>query len=443
EDFPNLLQMECLHTLTIDFKIRTIYSFDYNHMKRHDNALIKIFQLSNLRTLILNNEPLNMDFNFKILPITENLHTLQVHLKTIDNLSDIFICMPKLQRLDLSLKTTFSGDHHVSEFNVPRSLTHLSIEVKYGFRDEIERFIQACTMLTYLNIHIERNQSDFNQWLDGNWWQLLIEKFLPHLKIFHLRIDLIPLPELTMTKQLFESFQTIFWTDIQNKYRTFTIGLLPSDTLPVNCKQHIESSETLSIDLPHNEVSVLPSECVSNIKTLNLKHNSRTAECYILSDLCEIKPYMNDFSTLVHLKLDSECTITPFVFNQLLTMAPCLTRLTISSFPDHLHKMLDFQYPQIRWLDLRRIYISSKIRTKFCSAFPNLEHLMNCHVYSEEDLEVLIENLKYLQNITIHNQAYYFDSDNEFDQWLRKHTHLKNFTFKLINERQIQLWINN
>ncbi|CAF4143953.1 unnamed protein product, partial [Adineta steineri] len=41
EDFPNLLQMECLHTLTIDFKIRTIYSFDYNHMKRHDNALIK------------------------------------------------------------------------------------------------------------------------------------------------------------------------------------------------------------------------------------------------------------------------------------------------------------------------------------------------------------------------------------------------------------------
>ncbi|CAF1540534.1 unnamed protein product, partial [Adineta steineri] len=55
----------------------------------------------------------------------------------------------------------------------------------------------------------------------------------------------------------------------------------------------------------------------------------------------------------------------------------------------------------------------------------------------------LIENLKYLQNITIHNQAYYFDSNDEFDQWLRKHTHLKNFTFKLINERQIQLWINN
>ncbi|CAF1483215.1 unnamed protein product, partial [Adineta steineri] len=441
--FPNLLQMECLHTLTIDFKIRTIYSFDYNHMKRHDNALIKIFQLSNLRTLILNNEPLNMDFNFKILPITENLHTLQVHLKTIDNLSDIFICMPKLQRLNLSLKTTFSGDHYISEFNVPRSLTHLSIKVKYGFRDEIERFIQACTMLTYLNIHIERNQSDFNQWLDGNWWQLLIETFLPHLKIFHLRIDLIPLPELTMTKQLLESFQTIFWTDNQNKYRTFTIGLLPSNTLPVNCKQHIESSETLSIDLPHNEVSVLPSECVSNIKTLNLKHNSRTAECYILSDLSEIKPYMNDFSTLVHLKLDSGCTITPFVFNQLLTMAPCLTRLTISSFPSHFYKMLDFQYPQIRWLDLRRVYISSKIRTKFCLAFPNLEHLMNCHVYSEEDLEVLIENLKYLQNITIHNQAHYFDSDNEFDEWLRKHTHLKNFTFKLINERQIQLWINN
>ena len=159
--------------------------------------------------------------------------------------------------------------------------------------------------------------------------------------------------------------------------------------------------------------------------------------------MIELERYINDLSTLVHLQLEDTCSIAPSLFSQLLTIAPRLTRLTISSSQNHLYKMIHLNYPQIRWLDMRREYLSSNIRTKFCSAFPCLEHLINCHVHSEEDLEVLIESLKYLQNITIHIRSYYFDDNNEFDQWLRKHSHLKNFAFKLLNERQIQLWISN
>ena len=105
--------------------------------------------------------------------------------------------------------------------------------------------------------------------------------------------------------------------------------------------------------------------------------------------------------------------------------------------------MLQYTYPQIRWLDLRREYVTSKVRTKFCATFPSLQHILNCRVYSEEDLEVLLENLPYLQSITVHVETYYFDSDEEFDQWLRGHSRLTNFTFKLIDKRQIQLWIHN
>ncbi len=188
EEFPSWSPMECLHTLTVDFKRRPLHSFEYDHIKQCDKNLLNIFRLLTLRTLILNNEPLNIDFNFKILPIAEHIQTFKVHLRTIDDLTFIFKCIPKLQRLRLSLKTRSIANDFISEFDVPTSLTHLTIKLGYGLRDEIEQIIQACSMLTYLNIHIERNQTNFHQWLDSDWWQLLIDKFLPRLKVFHLRV---------------------------------------------------------------------------------------------------------------------------------------------------------------------------------------------------------------------------------------------------------------
>jgi hypothetical protein len=97
--------------------------------------------------------------------------------------------------------------------------------------------------------------------------------------------------------------------------------------------------------------------------------------------------------------------MTPSLLSELLNVAPRLTRLTISSFRDHLLRMLDFKYPQLHWLDMRCKHLPSNARTKFCSTFPCLKRLMNCHVYNEEDFEVLIENLRYLQNITVHIQS--------------------------------------
>jgi hypothetical protein len=188
EEFPSWSQLECLHTLTVDFKRRPLHSFEYNLIEQCDKNLINIFRLPGLRTLILNNELLNIDFNFKILPIAEHLHKFKVHLRTIDDLPFIFKCIPNIQRLNLSLKTRAIANDFVSEFDVPRSLTHLTITLRYGLQDEIEQILQACSMLTYLNIHIERNQTDFQQWLDGDWWQFLIENFLPQLTIFRLRV---------------------------------------------------------------------------------------------------------------------------------------------------------------------------------------------------------------------------------------------------------------
>ena len=218
---------------------------------------------------------------------------------------------------------------------------------------------------------------------------------------------------------------------------------MPFDSMPVECNQQIISSETLSINLPQYESTSRPSSRVLDVETLKLEHASSTSECYTVSDLFELEIFFNNLSMLVHLKLDTTCTMTPLVFSRLLNVAPRLTRLTISSFGNHVRKMIDFKYPQILWLDMRREYLPSKIRNKFCSAFPRLEHLINCYLYNEEDFEVLIENFKYLQNVTVHIQSYYFDSNEEFDQWLKKHTHLKNFIFKIINERQIHLWIGN
>ena len=208
-------------------------------------------------------------------------------------------------------------------------------------------------------------------------------------------------------------------------------------------KQQIIPNQTMSINLPHDQSSILPSGRVSSAEILKLEHASSTNECYVVSDLVEFDTYFTNLSTLVHLKLDTSCIIAPSLFSQLLNIAPRLTRLTISSSPNHLRRMMDFKYPQILWLDMRREYLPSKIRTAFCSAFPCLEHLMNCYVYSEEDLEVLIENLKRLQNLTVRVQSYYFDSNDEFRQWVKEHTHLRNFTFRLIDERRINLWIGN
>ena len=248
---------------------------------------------------------------------------------------------------------------------------------------------------------------------------------------------------MTVTNNLLKTFQSTFWINNGEDRRSFSVGVTPFDTLLIDCKQQIISNKSLSINLPYNESSILPPGRVADVEILKLEHATSNGECYTVSELFELDMYFNNLSTLVHLKLDSTCTITPSLFNQLLNIAPRLTRLTISSFRDHLRSMIDFEYPQIRWLDMRRAYLPSRIRTKFCSAFPCLDHLTNCHMHSEEDLEVLIENLRYLQNVTVHIQSYYFDTNDEFDQWLKKHTRLKNFTFKLIDARKINLWIGN
>jgi hypothetical protein len=247
--------------------------------------------------------------------------------------------------------------------------------------------------------------------------------------------------DLAMTKVLLESFQTTFWTNDNGLHRSFIIGVMPFHVVPNNYQQEILSTKTLSIDLPYDELSIQPPNRVSNVEILTLEHASSTDECHVVSSLAQMGRYVTDLSTLVHLKLDHTCTITSSVLNQLLNVAPRLTRLTVSSFRNQLRQLFDCTYPQIRWLDMRREYLPGHFRTKFCSVFPSVEHLLNCYLYSEEDLEVLIENLPFLQNLTVHVHSYYFDSDDEFHQWMSEHTHLRNFTFQLIDERQILLWI--
>jgi hypothetical protein len=189
EEFPILSRMEYLHTMTIDFERWPLYSFDYAKIREYDNKLVNIFRLPTLRTLILNNESLNVDFNFNIFPINEHLYKFKVHLRTIDNLSFIFKSIPNIQQLIISLSTISIEDDFPQESNVPLSLTHLTIMINYGFRDGIQQIVQSCSTLIYLKIHIQRNYTDLYQWLDGDWWRLLIETFLPRLKIFHLRVS--------------------------------------------------------------------------------------------------------------------------------------------------------------------------------------------------------------------------------------------------------------
>ncbi|UJR16992.1 hypothetical protein I4U23_003890 [Adineta vaga] len=442
EEFPGLSQMESLHTLSIDFIHWPLYAFELVPIQQFDDKLANMFRLPTLRTLILNKESLNIRFNLKILPIAEQVHKFQFHLRTIDNFPFIFNFIPNIQKLTISLNTTSFDTDLTSKLYVPYSLTHLTIKICFGLRDEIKQIIQSCSNLIYLNIHIERNQTDSYQWFDGNWWQSLIDQFLPQLKVFRLRIDLNASLDLVVIKDLLKTFQTTSWTNNQQRYQSFIIGVMSFDILPnINCKQQLISSRTLVINLSHNESFGQPLYRASNIESLTLQHESNTEECYVISDLIEIERYMSNFSTLVHLKLNTTCTMTSFAFTQLLNMAPRLTRLTISSFSNHLCQLNNLVCPQIRWLDMKRQYLPSKFRMKFCSLFPCLEHLLNCYLYNEEDFEVLIENLRCLQCLTSHIQSCYFDSDAELNEWLQKHTHLKNFIFKLINERQILLWI--
>ena len=246
-----------------------------------------------------------------------------------------------------------------------------------------------------------------------------------------------------MTKELLKSFQNTFWTNNEGRYRSFIIGVMSFDTLPIVCKQQIISNKTLCINLSHDNSPILLENRASDVELLILEYATPTNEYYTVSNLIELERYINNLYTLVHLKLDNTCVMTSSVFTQLLNIAPRLTRLTIPSFHNHIHGLFGMTYPQIRWLDMKREYLPGKSRTTFCSVFPCLKHLLNCYLYSEEDLEVLIENLQSLQNLTVRIQSYYFDSNDELQQWLMKHTHLKNFTFKLIDERQILLWIGS
>ncbi len=139
------------------------------------------------------------------------------------------------------------------------------------------------------------------------------------------------------------------------------------DKLPVDCKQKVVINKTLYINMPYKESSILPSNDVSNIEILRLEHGTLNNECYIVSDLSELERYMKNLSKLVHLKLQNTCSMTSSVFSQLLLIAPHLTRLTISSFQNHLHRMLDLKYPQIRWLD-PMCSITVKLRRSYAVA---------------------------------------------------------------------------
>ncbi|CAF1028053.1 unnamed protein product [Adineta ricciae] len=434
EACPILHPMNVLHTISIDFVQWPVHSFGIANIQKFDEKFASIFRLPTLRTLILNKESVNNRFNIQILPTNENITQFEIHLRTIDNLSLLFKCFPNIQRLTFSLNTTSVDDDFTSEFRIPRSLTHLTMKVSFGLRDEIKRILQSCPMLIYLNIHIEWKQTDTLQWLDADWWQSIVEEFLPRLEIFRLQVDIPSSPELNITNDSLKGFQTQFWTN-----RSFTIGMMPFDPLSVDCRRETIENKVLTINLASSPMITFP-----NAEILKLEHvtNSETT-CYVISQLVEIQRYMNDFSILEHLILQSACAVTSSVLTQLINVSPCLTRLTISSFNSQLHPLLNSKYPQIRWLDMRREYLPKKFRTSLCSAFPCLEHLMNCYLYDEVYLEILIENLKDLQNLTTRILSYYFEDDGELDHWLRTHTRLKNFAFKLIDHRQILLWISN
>lgn len=200
EDFPDLSQMKCLHTLTIDIIRLPSSSFEYVRIQQYDNQFANIFRLSTLRTLILKKDSKNIPFTFKALPIAEHLHKFHIDLRTTDNLPFIFTRMPNIQRLAFSLNAASNDTDFTSRFDAPPSLTHLTMKISYGLRDEIRQIIQSCSMLIYLNIHIEQKQIDVHQWLDGDWWQSLVGESSPQLKTFHLRVCIVIFRFLNHTK---------------------------------------------------------------------------------------------------------------------------------------------------------------------------------------------------------------------------------------------------
>ncbi|CAF0892252.1 unnamed protein product [Adineta ricciae] len=432
DKLPHWSQLKCLHTLTVDFKRWPRYSFDYEQLKQFENNLINTFRIPTLQTLTVNNELLNIDCNFHVLPVAEQLHQFKVLIRSIDLLPTIFKSTPNIHRLNLILKSRSIENDCMSHFDAPQSLTHLTVRVAYGLCEEIKKIIEACKSLTHLNIHVERYQKDIDQWMDGNWWVRMIGEKLCKLKVFSLKIDVPDWFDKILLQQRLESFQTEFWANLSS----FTIDIKPYDETTTISKQRI-----VSIHLPMTEMSNKALPDFPNVETIRLENKDDLSRHHIVSDIVELKQSMNDLSRLKHLQLDKLCSITPSVLNELLSIAPQLTRLTISSAKDDVNQLIQSTYPQIRWLDMKQEYVFSKFRAKFCSAFPNLEHLYNCRVYTEEDLAMLVENFKHLQSITVHNVTYYYDSDEEFEQWLTKHTALRDFTFKLIHPRLVHLWI--
>ena len=188
EDFPDLSQMESLRTLTVDIVRSPPGSFENFHIQQYDNKFANIFRLSTLRTLILKKDSANIPFTFKTLPVAEHLNEFQIDLRSIDNLLFIFKRIPNVRRLTFSLNTASHDNDFMLGLDAPPPLTHLTMKVSYGLREEIRRIVQSFSMLIYLNIHIERNQIDIHQWLEGDWWQALVDEFLPQLKVFRLRV---------------------------------------------------------------------------------------------------------------------------------------------------------------------------------------------------------------------------------------------------------------
>ena len=138
-----LQPMNVLHTISIDFAQWPVPSFQIANIQTFDEKLASIFRLPTLHTLILNKESVNNRFNIQILPTNENITQLEIHLRTIDNLPLLFKCFPNIQRLAFSLNTTSVDNDFTSEFRIPRALTHLTMKVSFGLRNEIKQILQS------------------------------------------------------------------------------------------------------------------------------------------------------------------------------------------------------------------------------------------------------------------------------------------------------------
>ncbi|CAF1207922.1 unnamed protein product [Adineta steineri] len=326
------------------------------------------------------------------------------------------------------------------------SMTRLRIHSSHIEDDCLVKFLQIMPNLYQLIIDVDSlDLHSTNPILNGYQWETIIRFYLPHLRIFRLRIEFSFPDQNDLDKQvddLLKSFRSSFWLEEYkwfvrchwNQWNTACLYTLPYKFADLKFDSSMKYKSTCPNDnhyLSYNHVEdlqykILPiqSPMVSSIRFMNVDHlsiefpmdmhslpNMPRLDQVTSLEVCIINNYLAQ-SKLQTLLNQMHC-LSSFSFH------PCSLSLLGSSF-------FKLTHTNIRRLDFRIFfqYFDDEQCTNLCdSPLGKQCEVLSIKVKKRESLPDLINNMINLRTLNIQFEDDLFEqvNDDELVHWLRNH----------------------